>query len=789
MRLFQRTLLSFAGVIVVEAGLASFAIAAVVGTMQTKDAAREIGDEAQGAFESFNSWKLAFWKRINELAEDEELHDAIVDATSSPADDRRVIADLRERLSMAGAGAGAALLVDGQRGLSRLLVFDPAEQKIPENWRFAVRKTHPYIEIISAPDGFWFSGTLRLAPDSPRPLDLFLLKHIDPRLIGQLSWDPMITEALTDGYRVVQGGTPSTTRHDEALLAASMDHFLGWLGRRDTGEAWLSVPRLTGPAGPYSAFVQLTGSASSETGERPLSLIVVLSLAEYGRRAESVNEAVLAASLLAALVTIILALALSRSIASPIRRLAGAMGKIGEGDYRIAVAGPMTGEIGELLSGFHSMGRRLEADRLELDAYIREIVGLKDYREAIFDAIREGLAVVAEDGRVESANRSFLELFGLKPDEATGLELGARLGGLFDEGALRDIAAVARGSAGVSASARRLPDGRCFELKLYPLHREGTGEGRGEGEGEGRGEGACILVVEETTDRLAYEERVIRAEKLGSIGMLSAGIAHEINNPLSSILSNVQNLIEEGPSDDEKEVLRLVERETLRIARTVRQLLAFSASSPGEWGADAATAYCSPNEVARELLRLVGRPYLRDARIHIALEEDPDCPEAAISEDELKQVLLNLLKNALHAVGEEGFVLVRTRRLPEGLLVEVADSGGGIPDQVLGRIFDPFFTSRRGKGEGPGLGNRATGLGSGAAGLGSGATNLGSGAPDLGDRAAGLGDEGTGLGLSVVWGIVTARGGSVSAANDPAAAGGKPGAVFRVILGAAKEER
>nr|MDA8410019.1 hypothetical protein [Treponema sp.] len=70
MRLFQRTLLSFAGVIVLEAGLASFAIAAVVGTMQTKDAAREIGDEAQGAFESFNSWKLAFWKRINELAED-----------------------------------------------------------------------------------------------------------------------------------------------------------------------------------------------------------------------------------------------------------------------------------------------------------------------------------------------------------------------------------------------------------------------------------------------------------------------------------------------------------------------------------------------------------------------------------------------------------------------------------------------------------------------------------------------------------------------------------------------
>jgi two-component system NtrC family sensor kinase len=121
---------------------------------------------------------------------------------------------------------------------------------------------------------------------------------------------------------------------------------------------------------------------------------------------------------------------------------------------------------------------------------------------------------------------------------------------------------------------------------------------------------------------------------------------------------------------------------------------------------------------------------------------DPDLPDAAISEDELKQILLNLLKNALQAVGGEGLVRVETRLARGRVEISVADSGPGIPEDVIGRIFDPFYTTKH--------------------------------AQD-GEGAAGIG-----LGLSVTYGIVTKRGGSIRAANEE---GG--GAVFLVTLPAA----
>jgi two-component system NtrC family sensor kinase len=121
---------------------------------------------------------------------------------------------------------------------------------------------------------------------------------------------------------------------------------------------------------------------------------------------------------------------------------------------------------------------------------------------------------------------------------------------------------------------------------------------------------------------------------------------------------------------------------------------------------------------------------------------DPDCPEAAISEDELKQVLLNLLKNALHAVDSEGSIRVGTRTAGASVEISVADSGPGIPEGVIARIFDPFFTT--------------------------------------GQPSAEKGGAGLGLGLSVAYGIVTKRGGSIRVTNEK---GG--GANFIVVLPAA----
>jgi PAS domain S-box-containing protein len=484
--------------------------------------------------------------------------------------------------------------------------------------------------------------------------------------------------------------------------------------------------------GSYAAVLRRIGVVASPAGEKPVFLAAVLSLAEYSERAARLQNTVIAVSLIVVALTIVVAMVLSRSIASPIRKLSRATLRIAEGDYRAEVRGPVSGEIGELLEGFNGMARKLAADKLELEEYISEVIGLKRRADGIIESIREGLAVIDAEGRVESANSSFRSLFG-EAAAAPGARIGRIERGPFDESlvaAARECLSDRESRGGIT---RRAADGRSFEVKLYPLVAAAKS-----------GDERCVVIVEDVSDRLAYEEKVIQAEKLASIGMLSAGVAHEINNPLSSILANVGNAISEAKDDETVASLKVVEAETHRIARIVRQLLDFSAPrrlSPGGSGEEASR--CDANAAAAELLRLVSYPFRGDGRVEFRELLDPDCPEVAMAEDELKQVLLNLLKNALQAVGETGLIKVETRAIAEGVELSVADDGPGIGDAILGRIFDPFFTTKQG-----------------------------------GDGACP--ERGLGLGLSVVYGIVTKRGGSIRAFNGP---GG--GAVFVAKLPAA----
>ncbi len=739
MKLFQRTLWSFVGVIALQAALAGAALSTIFGSMQAEDAAREMATEAANAYDSFNAWKLAFWKDINVLAEDAALARAVGAAALSPAWDQGVDRELSLRLSSSAAEAVA--LRDERIGISRYLVFrpEPSEAGLPDASTFFIRKEHPYVDIVSARGGFWFVGAVRIA----KRLDLFITKKIDADLVGHLSYDPMVAVALS-----MPGGGPTVVgrfsgsgagKAGERALAFAKSAISQAAG--DAGDrAYVAYPRRAWLGGSFSMVVQRTGTIVLADGEAPVFLAAALSLDEYASREARLQRAVLAVSLIVVAFTIVVALLLSRSIVSPIRLLSRATRRIAEGDYRAQVRGPVTGphtgEIGELFDGFNGMARKLAADKLELEQRIAEIVGLKERADGIIESIREGLAVIDSEGRIESSNASFRALFG----EAAG-EKGALLEaierGPFDEG----IALAARGALHDKENrggiTRRAADGRTFEIKLYPLVAQSPPDG-----------GRCIVIVEDASERLAYEEKVIQADKLASIGMLSAGVAHEINNPLSSILANLGNAISEARDPEAIASLRVVESETHRIARIVRQLLDFSAPRRAPWGGrdwpgDSAPR-CDANAVARELVLLVGYPLRGVGRVEFRELLDPDCPKVAMAEDELKQVLLNLMKNALHAVGSEGRVLVETRATKCGVELYVSDSGPGIPAQVMARIFDPFFTTKA------------------------------SGAEE--------GDAGLGLGLSVAYGLVTKRGGSIRAVNEP---GG--GALFLVALPAAKD--
>lgn len=217
--------------------------------------------------------------------------------------------------------------------------------------------------------------------------------------------------------------------------------------------------------------------------------------------------------------------------------------------------------------------------------------------------------------------------------------------------------------------------------------------------------------VEDRTQelRLAQAE-AMRGEKLASVGLLASGIAHELNNPLTGILTFSHLLRQKMPDDSpDAEDMDLVIGETKRCAAIIKRLLDFAREKMPE------KRFTDLNEVMEDTVRLVERPsHLHD--IEIGLDLDRTLPQLWIDADQIKQVVMNLLVNAQHAIEEKGTITIRTRRSPDQkapapgaepqpmVEISIADTGCGISEANLQRIFDPFFTSKAvGKGTGLGL--------------------------------------------------------------------------------------
>ena len=214
--------------------------------------------------------------------------------------------------------------------------------------------------------------------------------------------------------------------------------------------------------------------------------------------------------------------------------------------------------------------------------------------------------------------------------------------------------------------------------------------------------------VEERTAQLRVAQaEAVRGEKLASVGLLASGVAHELNNPLTGVLT-FAHLLRQKMADGspDAEDLDVVIRETRRCASIIRRLLDFARDKPPE------KKFADLNQIVEDTVRIVERPaHLHD--IAITMDLDRDLPQVWIDPNQIKQVIMNLLVNALHAIDENGSIVIRTRRLPRPgtgqsgtvPMVEfsIADTGSGIPQENLQRIFDPFFTTKVGKGTGLGL--------------------------------------------------------------------------------------
>ena len=298
-----------------------------------------------------------------------------------------------------------------------------------------------------------------------------------------------------------------------------------------------------------------------------------------------------------------------------------------------------------------------------------------------------GLLLIDADARIRAWNRRLEEIYGLSREEA----FGKRLRDVFPLHSIRriereldavgpDVEARIYRHALVNRAGRRI----VVNLALSPVAAEG-------------GDGSRVVTFDDITERVKLEEQVLQQERLASLGLLAAGVAHEVNTPLTGISSYAQLLLEDMEADDpRRETLEKIEIQTRRVAKIANSLLNLARPERSSY------ENLPLNDAVREVLRLF-EPQIRDKRIVVHVDLEETLPEVRGHRGKLQQVLLNLLSNARDAVEGGGRIGVRTVHRDDRVVLEVDDDGIGIAEHDLAHIFDPFFTTK-GRGKGTGLG-------------------------------------------------------------------------------------
>jgi len=214
------------------------------------------------------------------------------------------------------------------------------------------------------------------------------------------------------------------------------------------------------------------------------------------------------------------------------------------------------------------------------------------------------------------------------------------------------------------------------------------------------GEKEALLMLNDVTEERQKQERLFLTDRLSSIGEMSAGVAHEINNPLTGIVSLSQLLLENNPPDELKEDITDIHNEAQRAASIVKNLLTFSRKHAP------VREPMQLNGVIEDVLRL--RDYEHKVNnIKVKTQLAPNLPEVIVDHHQIQQVFLNLVLNAESAITEShkpGTLTIATSRFNGNVRISFSDDGPGILQENLNRLFDPFFTTKEvGKGTGLGL--------------------------------------------------------------------------------------
>jgi len=327
------------------------------------------------------------------------------------------------------------------------------------------------------------------------------------------------------------------------------------------------------------------------------------------------------------------------------------------------------------------------------------------------------LTVLQTTGRIREANDAVRAVFGLETYQVIGRTL-VELIVPEDRPALEE--ALARAFAGSQARVEVHVETSAGATRVVALAANGL---------PGADPPSALLVGRDMTQEREMRLRLMESDRLAAVGELVAGVAHEVNNPLSSISAFAQLLLRDELTPAHRESIEVIRAETMRASQVVKDLLTFARRS------DPQREPLDLNGVIARTLRL--RQYqFAEASVRVQQELAPELPAVLGDARQLQQVCLNLVTNAVHAMAEQGggTLTLRSSHASGNVMLEVIDTGPGITPGARAHIFEPFFTT---KGEG----------------------------------------EGTGLGLSVSYGIVKAHGGAIEVADS-----GPGGTTFRVSL-------
>lgn len=375
---------------------------------------------------------------------------------------------------------------------------------------------------------------------------------------------------------------------------------------------------------------------------------------------------------------------LSHRLLAPLPRLQARVAAVAGGEFSNPISATRDDEFGRLTLEFEAMVEALAARDKNLRVAAERMERLQRMQEQIVAGLRAAVVVIDGSLRIRVANPAAMRLFALD-DDAIGRTI-EETGLCASISALPELLREARADGDVATrTGTALPDGRRIDLRASPF-----------GQLESSAAGSVLLVVDDVTEELATKARLLSTERLAAIGRMAAHVTHEVRNPLSSIALNVEMLADELPHDSTEALalLRAIHREIDRLTDLTEEYLHL-ARVP-----DPRLDSTDLHELVTDLVSFV-RPEFELAGITINTSTEGELTPLEFDESQLRQALLNLMRNAREAMPNGGLVSITLAGSVDASEIRIADEGVGIPEEMRARVFDAFVST---KTQGTGLG-------------------------------------------------------------------------------------